>query len=78
MNDQPPVVTRQDLEQRAQQIVDTLGKTGEAMTSPLFLKSLGTAAMVGAVFWLGRRRGRKEMRGHKKLKKAISELARMV
>ena len=66
------VVTREDLELRAQEIVDTLNETGESIKSPLFLKGLGAAAAMGVVYWLGRRRGRKRIR------KAISELARMV
>ncbi len=72
MDDRPPVVTRDDLEQGAREIVETLGKSGEAMTNPVFLKSLGTAAMMGAVYWVGRRKGRR------KIKRAISDLARMV
>jgi len=42
------------------------------MTNPVFLKSMGTAAMMGVVYWVGRRKGRR------KIKRAISELARMV
>ena len=72
VNNQPTVVTREDLEEGARKIVDTLANTGEGMTNPVFLKGLGTAAMMGVVYWVGRRRGRK------KVKRAISELARMV
>ena len=72
MNDQNGRVTREDLERQAREIVDTLGETGESMKSPVFLKGLGAAAAIGAVYWVGRRRGRKRIR------KAISELARMV
>ncbi len=72
MDDRPPVVTRDDLEQGALEIIEHLGKTGEAMTNPVFLKGLGTAAMMGVVYWVGRRRGRR------KIKRAISDLARMV
>lgn len=72
MSDQPGTVTREDLEQQVQGIVDTLNETGESMRSPVFLKGLGAVAAVGVVYWVGRRRGRKRIR------KAISELARMV
>lgn len=72
MSDQPTVVTREDLEVGAQEIVDTLTETGESIKSPVFLKGLGAAAAMGVVYWLGRRRGRK------RIKKVISELARMV
>ncbi len=72
MDDRPAVITRHDLEQRAQEIVDALTATGESMRTPAFLKGLGAAAAMGAVYWVGRRRGRKRIR------KAISELARMV
>ncbi|MCQ3804583.1 MAG: hypothetical protein OXC98_08125 [bacterium] len=72
MSDQPGVVTRQDLELGAQEIVDTLTETGDSMKSPVFLKGLGVVAALGLVYWVGRRRGRKRIR------KAISELARMV
>ena len=71
-SDQPSVVTREDLELRAQEIADTLAETGEAMKSPAFLKGLGAVAAMGVVYWVGRRRGRKRIR------KAISELSRMV
>ena len=72
MSDQPGVVTRQDLELGAQEIVDTLTETGDSMKSPVFLKGLGAVAALGLVYWMGRRRGRKRIR------KAISELAGMV
>jgi len=72
VSDQPSVVTRDDLEQGARKIIDTLANTGEGMTNPVFLKSMGTAAMMGVVYWVGRRKGRR------KIKRAISELARMV
>ena len=72
MSEKPEVVTRQDLELGVQGIVDTLNETGESMKSPAFLKGLGAAAAIGAVYWIGRRRGRKRIR------KAISELAGMV
>ena len=72
MTDQNGRVTREDLERQAREIVDTLGETGESMKSPVFLKGLGAVAAVGVVYWVGRRRGRKRIR------KAISELARMV
>ena len=72
MSDRPAVVTREDLESGAQEIVDTLTETGESMKSPVFLKGLGAVAALGVVYWVGRRRGRKRIR------KAISELARMV
>ena len=72
MSDQPGVVTRQDLELGAQEIVDTLTETGDSMKSPVFLKGLGAVAALGLVYWVGRRRGRKRIR------KAISELSRMV
>ncbi|MCE2528003.1 MAG: hypothetical protein J4G00_10795 [Actinomycetia bacterium] len=72
MSDQLGVVTRQDLELGAQEIVDTLTETGDSMKSPVFLKGLGAVAALGLVYWVGRRRGRKRIR------KAISELARMV
>ena len=72
MSDRPAVVTREDLEDGARKILDTLGSTGDAMTNPVFLKSLGTAAMMGVVYWVGRRRGRR------RIKRAISELSRMV
>ena len=72
MDEQPTVVTREDLEEGARRIVDTLANTGEGMTNPVFLKSLGTAAMMGVVYWVGRRKGRR------RIKRAISELARMV
>lgn len=72
MIDQNGRVTREDLERQAREIVDSLEETGESMKSPVFLKGLGAAAAVGVVYWLGRRRGRKRIR------KAISELARMV
>jgi LPXTG-motif cell wall-anchored protein len=72
MSDQNGVVTREDLERSAQGIVDTVTQTGESMTSPVFLKGLGAAAAMGVVYWIGRRRGRKRIR------QAISELARMV
>ena len=72
MDDQPTAVTREDLEDGAQKILDTLGGTADGMTNPIFLRSLGTAAMIGVVYWVGRRRGRR------KIKRAISELARMV
>jgi len=72
VSDQPGVVTRQDLELGAQEIVDTLTETGDSMKSPVFLKGLGVVAALGLVYWVGRRRGRKRIR------KAISELARMV
>ena len=72
MDDQPAVVTRKDLEEGAQKILDTLGSTADGVTNPVFLRSLGTAAMMGVIYWVGRRRGRR------KIKRAISELARMV
>lgn len=72
MDDRPPAVTRADLEEGAQKIVDTLSSTGEGVTNPVFLKSLGAAAMMGVVYWVGRRKGRR------KIKRAISELSRMV
>ena len=72
MSDQNGVVTREDLERQAQEIVDSLTETGESMKSPMFLKGLGVAAALGMVYWVGRRRGRKRLR------KAISELSRMV
>ncbi|MCY3564195.1 MAG: hypothetical protein F4Z41_10570 [Acidimicrobiia bacterium] len=72
MGDQPSAVTREDLEAGARKIVDTLANTGEGMVNPVFLKSMGTAAMMGVVYWVGRRKGRK------RIKRAISELARMV
>ena len=72
MSDQLGVVTRQDLELGAQEIVDTLTETGDSMKSPVFLKGLVVVAALGLVYWVGRRRGRKRIR------KAISELARMV
>ena len=72
MSDQPSVVTREDLEQGARKIVDTLANTGEGVTNPVFLKGLGAAAMMGVVYWVGRRKGRR------RIKRAISELARMV
>ncbi|MDE0232097.1 MAG: hypothetical protein OXI56_09205 [bacterium] len=72
MDDQPTAVTREDLEGGAQKILDTLGSTAGGMTNPVFLRSLGTAAMIGVVYWVGRRKGRR------KVKRAISELARMV
>jgi len=53
-------------------LIISLANTGEGMTNPVFLKGLGAAAMMGVVYWVGRRRGRK------KVKRAISELARMV
>lgn len=72
MSDRNEVVTREDLERQAQGIVDTITQTGESMSSPIFLKGLGAVAAVGVVYWIGRRRGRKRIR------RAISELARMV
>lgn len=72
MSDQTSSVTREDLEQGAQKVLDTLAGTGDGMTNPVFLKSLGTAAMMGVVYWVGRRKGRR------RIKRAISELARMV
>jgi len=72
VDDQPAVVTREDLEDGARRLIDTLSNTGEGMTNPLFLKSMGTAAMMGVVYWVGRRKGRR------RIKRAISELARMV
>lgn len=72
MSDQPTVVTRDDLEQIAQEIVENLNQTGESLRSPLVVKGLGAAAAMGLIYWVGRRRGRKRIR------KAISELARMV
>lgn len=72
MSDQTSAVTREDLEQGAQKVLDTLANTGEGMTNPVFLKGLGTAAMMGVVYWVGRRKGRR------RIKRAISELARMV
>lgn len=71
-SDQNGSVTREDLERQAREIVDNLTQTGESIKSPAFLKGLGAAAAVGMVYWAGRRRGRKRIR------KAISELARMV
>ncbi len=72
VSDQPAAVTRDDLEQGARNILDTLGSTADGVTNPIFLRSLGTAAMMGVVYWVGRRRGRR------KIRRAISELARMV
>jgi len=72
VGDEPSVVTREDLEEGARKILDTLGSTADGVTNPIFLKSLGTAAMMGVVYWVGRRKGRK------RIKRAISELARMV
>ncbi len=72
MSDQNGAVSREDLERQAQEIVDALTETGESMKSPAFLKGLGAVAAVGVVYWVGRRRGRSRIR------KAISELARMV
>lgn len=72
MDDRPAVVTREDLEEGVRKILDTLGSTAGGVTNPVFLKSLGTAAMMGVVYWVGRRKGRN------RIKRAISELARMV
>lgn len=72
VSEQPAAVTRDDLEQGARKILDTLGSTANGVTNPVFLRSLGTAAMMGVVYWVGRRKGRR------KIRRAISELARMV
>ncbi len=72
MSEQNGSVTREDLERQAREIVEVLTQTGESMKSPVVLKGLGAMAAVGVAYWVGRRRGRSRVR------KAISELARMV
>lgn len=72
MSERNGPVTREDLEQQAQEIVDALAETRESAKNPVFLRGLGAMAGAGMMYWVGRRRGRSRIR------RAISELARMV